>query len=378
MKILVSCLAYDEGKSGISDYINSTVQELLSLGDDQPSEAHQLWLLIHPSDAAIFPVKHPRLNYIYVSEWLKRPLFSMLWHLYFLPLKVKLKSFDLVFLPAANRRLLARYPNNVILTFHDLSQFHIPGKYDRFRTFYVKQLIPHYLAKARKIQAISENTKNDLLRYYRIKPIRITVNYNGYNPAKLDNPVPEDILRHKLGTRKKYLLYISRLEHPGKNHVNLLKAYDLLSPEIQNEYCLVCAGSAWNGSEAIFAEQSKLKHPANVIFPGFVTNDEMAALYRYASLYVFPSLYEGFGIPILEAFYCGIPVICSNRSSLPEIGGTAVLTFNPEDPQSIASRIEEILSNPALQGEMIRKGTERLAHFSWRSHVRNLLALAES
>ncbi len=377
MKILVSCLAYDDGKSGISDYINSTVQELLALGDEKPDQEHQLWLLIHPSDARVFPLRHPRLQFIYLAEWLKRPLFSMLWHLYLLPLKVKLKSYDLVFLPAGNRRLLARYPENVVLTFHDLSQFHIPGKYDRFRTFYVKQLIPHYLAKARRIQAISENTKNDLLRYYRIKPTRITVNYNGYNPDKLDHPVSEEALRQKLGTSKKYLLYISRLEHPGKNHVNLLRAYNLLPEEIQGEYDLICAGSPWNGSEAIYLEQKKLKFPGNVIFPGFVTNEEMAALYRNASLYVFPSLYEGFGIPILEAFYCGVPVICSNRSSLPEIGGTAVLTFNPEDPASIASRIREILESPALQEDMIRKGKERLALFSWRSHVKNLLALVK-
>lgn len=116
------------------------------------------------------------------------------------------------------------------------------------------------------------------------------------------------------------MLYIGRIEHPGKNHLGLLKAYDMLPKEMMEEYDLVCAGGMWNGSEVVLQHVHNMQQPKNVHFLGFVSNQEMAALYIHASLYVFPSLYEGFGIPILEAFAAGVPVICSNRSSLPEIG----------------------------------------------------------
>lgn len=365
MKIFVSCLAFDDGKSGISDYIISVVKEMLA--------EHHVFLLIHPSDADIFPLKSNNLHFIYVSEWIKRPLFSMFWHLYILQFCVKFKSYDLIFLPAGNRRLMAHYPPNTAITFHDLSQYHIPAKYDAFRMFYIKKVIPHYLRKAPRIYAISENTKSDLIRFYNIPADKIEVNHNGYNSQKLTDAISYEALKSKFRLTKKYMLYIARVEHPGKNHMGLLKAYDLLPIELMETYDLVCAGGLWNGSEIVLQQVQKMQQPQNIHFPGFVSNQEVAALYKNASLYVFPSLYEGFGIPVLEAFAAGIPVICSDRSSLPEIGGEAVLTFNPDDPHSIVERMQTVLKDANLQSNMIQLGQARLRNFSWRTHTQKIL-----
>jgi glycosyltransferase involved in cell wall biosynthesis/GT2 family glycosyltransferase len=364
-KILMSCLAFDEGKSGIADYIISVTAQFI--------KEHEVYLLIHPSDKEIFPLRDENLHFIEISETLKKPILSMLWHLFILPYWPSLKRYDLIFLPAANRRLFCKYNSRTIVTFHDLSQFHIPGKYDFLRMLYIRRIVGHYLHKAPRIYAISESTKYDLRRYYGIPGNRIHVNYNGYDPNKLLNPVARAELEQKYGFKGDYFLYIARIEHPGKNHLNLLKAYEKLPDSIKQRYCLVLGGSMWNGGEVVKRYWEKMKDKDRVCFAGFVSKGDLAGLYKHASLYVFPSLYEGFGIPMLEAFASGVPVLCSNTSSLPEIGKNAVLTFNPNKPKEISSAIQTIISNPSLYEELKARAYKRLEAFSWERHAKRLL-----
>lgn len=367
MKILVSVLAFDDGKSGVADYTISVCKELC--------KEHKLDLLIHKSDADNFPVKHPDISYRYIPEYIKKPFLSMFWHLYCLPFVLKAQNYDLILLPAGNRRLLARYPKHTVVTFHDLAQYHIPDKYDTFRMFYVKNIIPHYLRKAPVIMAISENTKNDLIKHYHISPGMIDVNYNGYEPDKLKTNVSEAELRQVFKLCRPYILYNSRIEHPLKNHMHLVKAFELLPEEIREQYDLVCIGIDANGSEIIHDYVRNSPAKKNIRFTGYVDNRFIGAFYKYANLYIFPSLYEGFGIPLLEAMASGVPVICSNRSSLPEIGGDAVLTFDPEIHADIASKIITIFQNPELRKQMISKGLERVVHFSWKRHIQKIMEL---
>jgi glycosyltransferase involved in cell wall biosynthesis len=370
LKILVSVLAFDEGKSGVADYIISVCKEL--------SKNNQLELLIHKTDADIFPVRNKNISYRYVSEYLKRPFFSIFWHLYWLPFILSAKQYDLIMLPAGNRRLLARYPAQTVVTFHDLAQYHVPDRYDTFRMFYVKTIIPHYLRKAPIIMAISENTKNDLIKHYDLAPGRVEVNYNGYAPEKLKTNVSEAELRQVFKLTRPYILYNSRIEHPNKNHLHLIRAFELLPDEIRENYDLVFTGINAGGSEVIhdYARGSIAKK--NIRFTGYVDEGYLGAFYKYAALYIFPSLYEGFGIPLLEAMASGIPVLCSNRSSLPEIGGDAVLTFDPEMHADIASKIMTVLTNPEQKAQMIARGLERVKLFSWKRHTNYLLELIKT
>ena len=365
MRIFVSCIAFDEGKSGISDYIISVVRIM--------AKTHRVELLIYESEVGFFPLKSENIVFITVKDRLKKPIISMFWHLYVLPFKYRYKDYDLVFLPAGNRRLFARYPAHTVVTFHDLSQFYIPEKYDKLRMAYIKIVIPHYIKKAPHIYAISENTKNDMLRYYDMEPHQIQVNYNGYEPRKLETNMSEIELRSRLKIEKPYLLYISRLEHPGKNHINLIKAFELLPEQIRDQYDLVLAGSPWSGHQAIYDYVSSSEVKDQIHFTGFVPNEILAALYKNARLYVFPSLYEGFGIPLLEAMASGLPVICSNRSSMPEIGGNAVMSFDPEFPADITAKMEMVLTDEALYDRMVQCGLLRVKEFSWEAHVNTIL-----
>ena len=311
-KIFVSGMVYSEGKSGTSVYIYNVVAKFCL--------NHRVDLLLHEGD--IFPLESENLNIIRVSRKLASPIINMLWHLFILPFSRDYTQYDIVFLPAGNRRLFCRNFNNMIVTFHDLSQFHIPNKYDAFRTFYVKKIIPFFLKKVKNIVAISQSTKNDLVKFYRIDESRILVNHNGYSKNKINASSNQS--ESKNISEKDYFLYVARIEHPGKNHLNLLKAYAELPAEITDKFDLILPGQSWSGSETVFNFWRQMPLKNNVHFPGFVNSATMENLYKKASLYLFPSYYEGFGIPLLEAMSNGVPILCSNTPSLVEVGGEAV------------------------------------------------------
>lgn len=368
-KILVSVLAYDNGKSGIADYINNVVKYL--------SINHSLDLLIYEKDSYIFPHKNDNINLLIVSDKFSKPAISMSYHLFVLPFTLPLDEYDFVFLPAGNRRLFSRYSTKTIVTFHDLSQFHIDNKYDSMRMHYIKKVIPYFLKKAPIVMAISESTKSDLVKYYGMSKNSIDVNYNGYDPSKLSVNLTEEQLVNKYNITDEYILYISRIEHPGKNHLNLIKAYELLPESIKKNFQLIFAGSDWNGAQEVLDYTQKSPDRERIIFLGFVPDQDLGALYKFASLYAFPSFYEGFGIPLLEAMYSEIPVVCSNVSSLPEVGGDAVVTFDPTSPENISGVIKYVLENPEIQEKMILSGKEQVKKFSWDKHCQKIISLIE-
>ena len=244
MKILVSCIPFDRGRSGISVYIRQTVAALARAG-------HELVLVLEP-DAAEDPA-FAGFRRIVAPRWTKRPALNMLWHIYLLPYRIRFRDFDMALLLAANRRAFSRYPIFTAAVVHDLSQYHVPTKYDRFRMFYIKHLLPHFVRKAQAAVAISRSTADDLKRFWKIPESRLHVIYNGLSilPESRERDAAPWLAEH--GVTRPYILYISRLEHPGKNHVNLIKAYDMLPAELAERFDLVLPGASWSGSEAVFA-----------------------------------------------------------------------------------------------------------------------------
>ena len=362
-RILVSAMGYDGGKSGISEYIRSTVLKL--------AENNKIDLIILKKELPNFPhQKSDNINLIVYSDLLAKPAVNMLWHLFILPFTLNFKKYDFVFLPAGNRRLFCRYPIKTYITMHDLSQYHIENKYDGFRMFYVKKIIPRFLKKAHCIFSISESTKKDLIKYYNLQESKIVINYNGFNSSTYSakNCIKKEDSKVLSSIDSKYILYVARIEHPGKNHLNLIKAYEMLPDALKKEYCLVFAGSFWNEGEKVRDYANKSKDKKKINFLGFVDDAEMPGLYKNASLYAFPSYYEGFGIPILEAMSSGIPVLCSNTSSLPEVGGDAVHTFDPKKPEDIKQKMELLLNDKEIRSDMVAKGKIRVKEFSWEKH----------
>ncbi len=333
--------------------------------------SHNVDMIMLKSDIELFPVASPNLNLIPLPSILKNPLISMLWHLFILPFKFKLKTYDFIFLPAGNRRVMSFYPIPTVVTFHDLSQFRIPAKYDALRMFYIKKVIPFFVKKADNLLAISNNTKDDMIRYYKLAARNIDVNYNGYDEQRF-KPAAWNIFK-PLGLQKKYFLYISRIEHPGKNHLRLVQAYEKLPCEIKERYDLLLPGKNWSGSEKVLAYIASSPDKSRIHLPGFVATEILPELYQQCSLYIFPSLYEGFGIPLIEAMASGVPVICSNTSSLPEIGGEAVALFDPYSVLSIRDTILRVISSEKMQSAMIENGFKQVTQYSWKSHAEKII-----
>ena len=364
MRILVSCIPFDGGKSGISVYIRETVRALAAAG-------HELSLLLEPGVEAadVFP---GAAESIHAPRWARRPAASMLWHLLVLPflLRFRRSRYDFFFVCAANRRACAWYPLPTVATIHDLANFRVPGKYSRLRMFYLKRILPRFAMKAHHLVAISNATKNDMAAFWRCDPARVTVLYNGVPPARAPEP----------GARRgKSILYISRIEHPGKNHVRLVEAYGMLPESLAAEHPLVFAGADWKDAGTVRAAAAASPRASSIRFAGFVPAGEMERLWSGAGFYVFPSLYEGFGLSLVEAMARGIPCACSANGSLGEIGAGAAETFDPEDARSIARALETILSESAAERERrISAGLARAKMFSWADHAAGICSLVRN
>ena len=356
MKILFSCVPFDGGKSGISVYVKHLVAAL--------SAQKQDLTLIVEADAAEFFPDHPK---IILPRFCRKALFSMLYHLFILPFRIRFRDYDMVILGAANRRAFCRYPIFTAAIVHDLSQYHVATKYDPFRMFYIKHLLPHFVRKAQNVTAISHSTAADLRQFWKIPDRKISVIPDGLSlpPEKPDADAGKWLRDH--GVRKPFILYISRLEHPGKNHVNLIRAYSALPPEITAKYDLVLPGAKWNGSEAVFQAAAESPCPDNIHFPGFIPAELLPSLYRSAACYVFPSFFEGFGLSLIEAMHCGVPCACSNCSSLKEIGEGAALLFDPAEPDGICAALKELLTNEAWREQLLKAGFERAALYTWEN-----------
>ena len=351
MKILISAIPFDNGKSGISVYIREVVKALEQAG-------HELTLIVEDDGAKEFE----RFELIRIKK--QSALFSMLYSLFLLPWRIKWNKFDFCIMLAANRRVFCRYPIFTIAVVHDLSQYHVPVKYDKFRMFYIKKILPHFVRKSQSIVAISQSTKNDLIKYWHIPEEKISVVYNGFTP-----PVSTEV------NRKHQILYISRIEHPGKNHLNLLKAFECLPEELRKQYTLVMPGAAWNGAETVFEYAKNSPCADQFKFTGFVDFAKLPELYAESAMYIFPSHFEGFGLSLLEAMHAGVPCACSNNSSLGELGEDAAELFDPASVQEIAAAMQKILTDENVKQDLIIKGKAKSARFCWKNTAKGLTDL---
>ena len=358
MRILFSCIPFDHGRSGISVYMRNTVAALARAG-------HELTLVLEP-EAADNPA-FDGFKKIVAPGYIRRPVLSMQWHLFVLPFKISRGKYDLFYLAAANRRALAFCPVPTVAVVHDLAAHRLRDKYDRLRTFYQIKILPFFARNAEYPVAISESTAADMTEFMQIPSEKIIVSCNGLSlpPASTGDTW---LRSHDLEPGS-YILYVSRLEHPAKNQYRLITAYEMLPPELTERYTLVLGGAGWNGCGAIRAKAASSPLAKRILLPGFIPDENMDEVYRGAAAYVFPSLFEGFGLSLIEAMHYGIPCACSDCSSLGELGRGAALLFNPHDTSAISESLKRILAEPELRAELAEAGRKRAAEFTWDKHV---------
>jgi len=414
VRLLVSCIPYDGGKSGISTYVREVVKSLAEQG-------HELTLLREPparkEESEKFKVESekcggerpggqlPTLNFelstfnsVSAPRWTRRAVFSMLWHLFVLPFWIRRHrcDFDGFVICAANRRVCAWYPIETTATVHDLANFHIPGKYSRSRMFYLAHVLPFFAKRAQHLVAVSGATKADMVKYWHCREKDVTVLYNGLTcevgvkswswrkdveevgesssssrkDVKFQSPTQNS------NSNSRTILYISRIEHPGKNHVRLIEAYGKLPREMAEAHPLVIAGADWKDAEVVHEAARKSPHADLIRFTGFVAAADMPRLWGEAGFYVFPSLFEGFGLSLIEAMDRGIPCACSNNGSLGEIAGDVAITFDPYDVDSIAGALKNLLDETQeARVDRVSRGREWIKRFSWEDHAKGIAKL---
>ncbi len=347
----------------MGQYISNLVAELHNHVDE-----NGFHLLAHESALEEYSTISVDAQRITIGEWLRTPVLNVFWHQFALPFICSRLSFDVLFLPAASRRTPIMAPCPTVGTVHDLTPFHVAGKYDHSRMFYQTRILPMLLKRLTRIIAVSESTKRDLIEFAGIPEERITVVYHAADPILFHPRNRSDALERMrgYGVRSPYIVYTSRIEHPGKNHLRLIHAFEILKAKEAIPHQLVLAGADWTRAEEVHKAASESPVRDDILFTGYVSSRDLPELYCGADMLVFPSLFEGFGIPILEAMSCGVPVACSNTSSMPEIAGDAAALFDPLDPNSIAHGVLGVLSSADARKRMAQKGLQRAELFTWR------------
>lgn len=293
----------------------------------------------------------------------------VLWSQLTLPLDLYLhRIIDIYFSPA---HYLPRFcPVPEVVTIHDLAYLYFPNDFTKKDLWQLKNWTNFSVKKARRIIAVSKTTKKDIIRNYGIPEDEIDVIYNGYEKmgeTKDKYPKPEEASVKK----NKFILFVGTIQ-PRKNLEVLIDAFDKFGG-LNEDFKLVIAGKKGWLYDDIFEKVKTLKLENKVIFTGHVSDQDLIWYYKNAFCLVLPSLYEGFGIPVLEAMSYDCPVVTSFSSSLPEVGGDAVLYFDPKKPEDLLEKLTNLRANKKLVNELIAKGKERIKNFSWEKCAKETL-----
>jgi glycosyltransferase involved in cell wall biosynthesis len=315
--------------------------------------------------------------------------FPRLWTHLRLSREMKSAPPDVLFVPS--HVLPVVHPPRCVVTVHDLGYHYYPEAHTLFQNVYLRWSTRYNARTATRILADSDATREDLLRYYGIPEERITVVYPGRDETLMPVKDPQalNVVRDRYGLSAPYFLYVGTLQ-PRKNLVRLVHAFAALTSASRarseptdgradrvSEPLLVLAGQKGWLYEEILANVRKLGLEDRVILTGYVQDADLPGLLSGALAFVFPSLYEGFGLPVLEAMACGTPVICSNVSSLPEVGGDAALQIDPLDTEALAEAMRQVSADEGLRTTLVERGYEQVLRFSWQRCASQVLQVLE-
>jgi glycosyltransferase involved in cell wall biosynthesis len=267
-----------------------------------------------------------------------------------------------------------------VVTVHDLAFVRTPETMRPVKRLYLTALCRASVRRAAHVIAVSQQTATDLQHCFGTPPARITVVHNGvaarFTPRRADELAA---FRQQRGLPSRYLLYLGTLE-PRKNLEHLVRAFaqwrtaTATMPATHDVKLVLAGAKGWYYTE-IFRAVEALGLAEQVIFPGFIPGDELPDWYAAATAFVFPSRFEGFGLPVLEAMACGTPVVCSRAPGVSEVAGDAALTFPPHDVDALAAALEVVVNQPAARQELAKRGLAQAARFTWRRSAETTLAI---
>ena len=345
--------------AGIGRY----VRELTSaLAFSAPAEFQPLRLFVAGARGLDLPPAPP--GCVYCPSPLSERTHARLWQRLRLPLPVELWTGPAALFHATDFSLPPVLPGTpTVLNVHDLAFERYPAETMPGMLGYLRRVVPRSARRASRLIAISEATRRDLIELYDLPAEKISVVYPGLSPC-FHEPAPrsESEVRARYGLPDTPIILTVGTLQPRKNHLRLVRAFS----RVRDRAVLVIAGGEGWAYDAVRDEVARLHLSGRVIFTGFVDDADLPALYRAAVLFAYPALYEGFGLPVLEAMACGLPVVTSNVSSLPEITGPeAALLINPLDEEELAAALERLLDDKGLRAALAERGRLRAGQFTW-------------
>lgn len=368
-RIYIDVSAAVHAKAGIGRYAASLARALIQLQPDRFALFYNRGSdTAPPAGLEAVPVRTVRAGY---KPWRMAVWLGQLAHVGFDRLMPGAALFH------ATEHLLPPFHGvPAVLTVHDMIFKLFPQTQKRLNFWYLNATMPLYCRRADAVITVSECSKRDIVTHYGLDPAKVTVIYEAAGPEfKPASPAEQEQVRQRYGLPEQFLIHVGVIE-PRKNLTRLIEALQGLRDEGLTVPLVVVGPKGWLYDD-FFRRLEQLQVRDAVCFPGYLPLADLAAVYSAARMAVMPSVYEGFGLPVLEAMACGTPVVCSRRSSLPEIGGEAAGYFDPLSVEEMAAAIRTVWTDPDLQLAMRRQGLVQASRFSWERAAQETLAVYE-
>ncbi len=351
-------------RTGTENYSLFLIRALLKLDQDNQ---YRLYFSQPPAPDLIRPKANTAIRTI---------PFPRLWTHFRLSWEMASRPPDVLFVPAHVLPLV--HPRHSVVTVHDLGYLHYPQSHTRWSRWYLQWSTAYNARAAAHLIADSEATRRDLIEYCQTPLNKVSVVYPGYDPSFGPEPDRErlEAVRERYHIPGPYIIYVGTL-HPRKNLQTLLDAFAVVTEQNPDVHLVIAGKKGWL-YEPLLARVQQLGLGKWVHFPGYVPQQDLPALVSGARLFVLPSLYEGFGLPVLEAMACGTPVICSNVSSLPEVAGDAAILVNPHDTTELVTALQRLLRDGVLRRNLVQKGLSQVRRFSWETCARETLDILQT
>jgi len=362
LKIGLSTSVMQRGRSGVGQYILSLVRALLP-----SARIHDFTLFVLEADRPLFDFAAGAMRIETVSERHRPPVKNILWHQATLPALARRAGLEVLHVPSYRRMLWSR-PCALVATIHDLAPFHLAGKYDVARMFYGRVVARRLAHRQDEIIAVSQLTAHDVATFFHVPAERVAVVPNGLDHAQFTPASPfaaRAAVCRSRGLTAPFFLYVARLEHPAKNHARLIAAFNAFKSTTGSPWELVFAGSDWHGAETVHALIKASPFARHIHALGFVPAADLPNWYRAAGVFVFPSLFEGFGLPPVEAMACGCPVLSSKRGALAATVADAAGLLDPADTPQMQAQLTRAAGDPAWLLELRAAGLARARAFDW-------------
>ena len=363
MRIGISTSVIQRGKSGVGQHVLALTRALVA-----SETRHEFVLFVLENDLPLFTFAREAMQIVPVAERHRPAVRDIVWHQTQLPALARAHRLDVLHVPSY-RRMLWPKPCALVATIHDLAPFRVPKKYDLARMFYGRVVVRQLARRQDHIVAVSRDTAQDIAKYFKVAADRISVVHNGLAHERF-SPVGAEqdraMLAQRHGLRPPFFLYVARLEHPAKNHARLIAAFNHFKTTTPSPWQLVLCGSDWHGAGVIHDLVRRSPFAQDIRQMGFVADAELPAWYRAATVFVYPSIFEGFGLPPLEAMACGCPVLASALGAVGEVCAGAAATADPLDVADLTRQLARLAGDDVFRSQLRAAGLARARAFDWR------------